>query len=43
MRAHEARPLRLRLFTAAARLVTTGRDRVLRFAHHRLWAHDFTM
>lgn len=38
----EPRRLRLRLFSAAGQLVTTGRRRILRLAHHWPWAHDIT-
>lgn len=32
------RRLRLRLFSTAAQLVTTGRRRILRLAHHWPWS-----
>ncbi|MGW7239941.1 IS1380 family transposase [Streptomyces sp. NPDC054804] len=38
----EPRRLRLRLFTAAAQLVTTGRRRILRLAAHWPWTHEIT-
>ncbi|PZH08635.1 IS1380 family transposase [Streptomyces sp. NTH33] len=38
----EPRRLRLRLFSAAAQLVTTGRRRYLRLAHHWPWTHLIT-
>ncbi|MFD6311019.1 IS1380 family transposase [Streptomyces nigra] len=38
----EPRRLRLRLFSAAGQLVTTGRRRILRLAHHWPWARDIT-
>ena len=38
----EPRRLRLRLFTAAAQLVTTGRRRILRLARHRPWTSEIT-
>jgi hypothetical protein len=38
----EPRRLRLRLFCAAGQLVTTGRRRILRLAHHWPWARDIT-
>lgn len=38
----EPRRLRFRLFSVAARLVTTGRRRILRLARHRPWAHEIT-
>jgi hypothetical protein len=41
-RRREPKRLRLRLFSAAARLVTTGRRRILRLPHHRPWTHTIT-
>ncbi|MGW9025155.1 IS1380 family transposase [Streptomyces sp. NPDC055722] len=38
----EPRRLRLRLFSAAAQLVTTGRRRILRLAQHWPWTDDIT-
>lgn len=38
----EPRRLRLRLFTAAGQLVTTGRRRVLRLARHWPWTGHIT-
>jgi hypothetical protein len=38
----EPRRLRLRLFTAAGQLVTTGRRRFLRLARHWPWTHEIT-
>jgi hypothetical protein len=38
----EPKKLRLRLFSAAARLVTTGRRRILRLARHWPWTHVIT-
>ncbi|MEV0008451.1 IS1380 family transposase [Streptomyces sp. NPDC047973] len=38
----EPRRLRLRLFTAAGQLVTTGRRRILRLARHWPWTHHIT-
>ncbi|MFE2474022.1 IS1380 family transposase [Streptomyces mirabilis] len=38
----EPRRLRLRLFTAAAQLVTTGRRRILRLARHWPWTSEIT-
>ncbi|MFJ7182421.1 IS1380 family transposase [Streptomyces massasporeus] len=38
----EPRRLRLRLFTAAGQLVTTGRRRFLRIARHWPWTHEIT-
>jgi Transposase DDE domain group 1 len=38
----EPRRLRLRLFSAAAQIVTTARRRHLRFAHHWPWTHLIT-
>ncbi|MFG3093962.1 IS1380 family transposase [Streptomyces sp. NPDC048202] len=38
----EPRRLRLRLFTAAGQLVTTGRRWILRLARHWPWTHDIT-
>ncbi|CCK32806.1 transposase [Streptomyces davaonensis JCM 4913] len=38
----EPRRLRLRLFSAAGQLVTTGRRRILRLAHHWPWTHEIT-
>ncbi|GEC10723.1 IS1380 family transposase [Streptomyces spinoverrucosus] len=38
----EPRRLRLRLFSAAAQLVTTARRRILRLAHHWLWTDVIT-
>jgi hypothetical protein len=38
----EPKKLRLRLFSAAARLVTTGRQRILRLARHWPWTHVIT-
>jgi hypothetical protein len=38
----EPRRLRLRLFSAAAQLVTTGRRRILRLAHHWPWTGEIT-
>jgi hypothetical protein len=38
----EPRRLRLRLFTAAGQLVTTGRRRILRLARHRPWTSHIT-
>lgn len=38
----EPRRLRLRLFSAAAQLVTTGRRRILRLARHWPWAGVIT-
>ncbi|GGL84596.1 hypothetical protein GCM10010095_81710 [Streptomyces anthocyanicus] len=38
----EPRRLRLRLFTAAGQLVTTGRRRILRLARHWPWASHIT-
>ncbi|MEO3766761.1 IS1380 family transposase [Streptomyces sp. B5E4] len=38
----EPRRLRLRLFSAAAQLVTTGRRRILRIARHWPWADEIT-
>ncbi|MEW1868009.1 IS1380 family transposase [Streptomyces caelestis] len=41
-RLFEPRRLRLRLFSAAAQLVTTGRRRILRLARHWPWTHEIT-
>ncbi|GAA2420631.1 hypothetical protein GCM10010421_02420 [Streptomyces glaucus] len=41
-RLREPRRLRLRLFTTAAQLVTTGRRRILRLAHHWPWTDVIT-
>jgi hypothetical protein len=38
----EPKRMRLRLFSAAARLVTTGRRRILRLARHRPWTEVIT-
>ena len=38
----EPRRLRLRLFTAAAQLVITGRRRILRLARHWPWTSEIT-
>ncbi|NSL42739.1 IS1380 family transposase, partial [Streptomyces sp. 8P21H-1] len=38
----EPRRLRLRLFSPAGQLVTTGRRRILRLSHHWPWAHVVT-
>ncbi|QMU73065.1 IS1380 family transposase [Streptacidiphilus sp. P02-A3a] len=38
----EPKRMRLRLFSAAARLVTTGRRRILRLAHHWPWTELIT-
>ncbi|GGR65589.1 IS1380 family transposase [Streptomyces aurantiogriseus] len=38
----EPRRLRLRLFSAAGQLVTTGRRRILRLAHHWPWTREIT-
>lgn len=38
----EPRRLRLRLFTTAGQLVTTGRRRILRLAAHWPWTHEIT-
>jgi hypothetical protein len=38
----EPRRLRLRLFSIAAQLITTGRRRYLRLAHHWPWTHLIT-
>ncbi|MCX4515752.1 IS1380 family transposase [Streptomyces sp. NBC_01619] len=38
----EPRRLRFRLFSAAGQLVTTGRRRILRLAHHWPWTHEIT-
>ncbi|BBJ37560.1 hypothetical protein SSPO_002780 [Streptomyces antimycoticus] len=38
----EPRRLRLRLFTAAGQLVTTGRRRTLRLTRHWLWTGHIT-
>nr|WP_260147487.1 transposase [Streptomyces sp. CEV 2-1] len=38
----EPRRLRLRLFTAAGQLVTTGRRQILRLARHWPWTHVIT-
>lgn len=38
----EPRRLRLRLFTAAGQLVTTGRRRILRLTRQWPWTHDIT-
>lgn len=38
----EPRRLRLRLFTAAGQLVTTGRRRILRLARHWPWTGHIT-
>ena len=38
----EPERLRLRLFSAAARLVTTGRRRILRMARHWPWTDTIT-
>ena len=38
----EPKCLRLRLFSAAARLVTTGRRRILRLAWHWPWTNVIT-
>ncbi|MGJ5897811.1 IS1380 family transposase [Streptomyces niveiscabiei] len=38
----EPRRLRLRLFSAAGQLVTTGRRRILRLAHHWPWTRKIT-
>ncbi|WP_411153339.1 IS1380 family transposase [Streptomyces sp. A30] len=38
----EPRRLRLRLFSAAAQLITTGRRRILRLAGHWPWTHVIT-
>lgn len=38
----EPRRLRLCLFSAAGQLVTTGRRRILRLAHHWPWARAIT-
>ncbi|MFE5109460.1 IS1380 family transposase [Streptomyces sp. NPDC056663] len=38
----EPRRLRLRLFSAAGQLVTTGRRRILRLARHWPWTHHIT-
>ena len=40
--ASSPRPRRLRLFTPAGQLITTGRRRILRLAHHWPWAHVVT-
>ena len=37
-RLREPRRIRLRLFSTAAQLVTTGRRRILRLTHHRPWS-----
>ncbi len=42
VRLWEPRRLRLRLFTAAGQLVTTGRQRILRFASHWPWTREIT-
>ncbi|MGA4949230.1 IS1380 family transposase [Streptomyces lydicamycinicus] len=41
-RCWEPRRLRLRLFTAAGQLVTTGRRRILRLARHWPWTREIT-
>ncbi|MGV9557433.1 IS1380 family transposase [Streptomyces sp. NPDC003522] len=41
-RLFEPRRLRFRLFSAAARLVTTGRRRILRLARHWPWTDEIT-
>ncbi|MFQ6856120.1 IS1380 family transposase, partial [Streptomyces sp. 35M1] len=41
-RLREPRRLRLRLFSAAAQLVTTARRRHLRFTHHWPWTDVIT-
>lgn len=38
----EPRRTRLRLFSAAAQLITTARQRHLRFAHHWPWTDVIT-
>jgi hypothetical protein len=38
----EPRRLRLRLFSAAGRLVTTGRRHILRLADHWPWTGEIT-
>jgi hypothetical protein len=38
----EPRRLRLRLFSAAGQLVTTGRRRILRLARHWPWTREIT-
>ncbi|MDH6454301.1 hypothetical protein M2156_001358 [Streptomyces sp. SAI-149] len=38
----EPRRLRLRLFSAAGQLVTTGRRRILRLVHHWPWTREIT-
>ncbi|MCP9960769.1 IS1380 family transposase [Streptomyces somaliensis] len=38
----EPRRLRLRLFSAAGQLITTGRRRILRLARHRPWTREIT-
>lgn len=38
----EPRRLRLRLFSAAGQLVTTGRRRILRLARHWPWTGEIT-
>ncbi|GAB2817544.1 hypothetical protein GCM10027073_56620 [Streptomyces chlorus] len=38
----EPKKLRLRLFSAAAQLVTTGRRRILRLARHWPWTVEIT-
>ncbi|MGW0828687.1 IS1380 family transposase [Streptomyces sp. NPDC002845] len=38
----EPRRLRFRLFSAAGQLVTTGRRRILRLAHHWPWTREIT-
>jgi hypothetical protein len=42
VRLWEPRRLRLRLFSAAAQLVTTGRGRILRLAKHWPWTDVIT-
>ncbi|MGY3677789.1 hypothetical protein ACVWXU_001412 [Streptomyces sp. TE33382] len=41
-RLREPRRLRIRLFSAAGQLVTTGRRRILRLARHRPWTSHIT-
>ncbi len=42
VRLREPRRLRLRLFTTAGQLVTTGRRHILRLARHWSWTHHIT-
>lgn len=42
VRLWEPRRLRLRLFSPAGRLITTGRRQILRLTHHWPWTHIVT-